>query len=368
MVSLNSFNASPLARLPILLLAMVSLAIGTLAGLARMAVETPVFVETQAGVHGALMIAAFFGTVISLERAVALRLPWPYLAPLSAALGGIGLFTGAPAWWPPMLFIAASAVLVMANGLIFFTQRALFTFTLCLGAIGWLAGNIVWLSGAGIAGAVPFWILFLILTIAGERLELTRFLPPRPTAQRLFVVILGAASLTAGMISIAPHYGERLLGAVLLFLALWLLRYDIVRRTVRQSGLTRFIAVALLSGYVWLAAGALLGLDGAFAAGHPWRDAALHSFFLGFVFSMVMGHTAIIFPTILRVRMSYHPIFYLPLAMLHFSLLLRLAANLGSLWELRQWSGIANAAALLAFVLTMAGTILSGRLHDEPAA
>lgn len=345
---------------------MVSLIVGTLAGLARMAIDMPSLVQSQVGAHGALMVAAFFGTVISLERAVALRRRWPYLAPVSAALGGIALLAGSAPWWPPLLFVLASTLLVMANGLIFFRQRALFTFTLCLGASGWLVGNAVWLSGASIAAAIPFWMLFLTLTIAGERLELTRFLPPHPVAQRLFIVILAVTGLAAVTTGVSPQLGEHLLAGGLLGLALWLLRYDIVRKTVRQSGLTRFIAGALLSGYVWLAIGALLGLDGAFSLGHPWRDAALHSIFLGFVFSMVIGHAPIIFPTILRVRMTYHPFFYLPLALLHLSLLLRLAANLGSLSELRQLSGIANAAALLTFVLTTGGTILSGRRHDAP--
>ncbi|MFZ2269307.1 MAG: hypothetical protein WAV95_17165 [Azonexus sp.] len=363
---MTSLETSPLARLPILLLAMVSLVVGTLAGLARMSIDMHSLVQSQAGAHGALMIAAFFGTVISLERAVALHRLWPYLAPVSAAVGGITLLAGSAPWWPPLLFVVASTLLVMANGLIFFQQRALFTFTLCLGASGWLVGNVVWLSGASIAAAIPFWMLFLILTIAGERLELTRVLPPRPLAQRLFIVILAVTGLAAVTSDISPHLGERLLGGGLFGLALWLLRYDIVRKTVRQSGLPRFIASALLSGYGWLAVGALLGLAGAFSIGHPWRDAALHSIFLGFVFSMVIGHAPIIFPTILRVRMTYHPFFYLPLAMLHLSLLLRLTANLGSLWELRQASGIANAAALLAFVLTMVGTILSGRRHGAP--
>ena len=48
-------------------------------------------------------------------------------------------------------------------------------------------------------------------------------------------------------------------GAALLALALWLLRQDIARRTVKDTGLTRFIAVCLLSGYAWLAlAGAIM--------------------------------------------------------------------------------------------------------------
>ena len=60
------------ARLPMLLLGMLALVVGVLAGLARLAVPVPVGAAAQAGSHGALMIAVFLGTVISLERAVAL--------------------------------------------------------------------------------------------------------------------------------------------------------------------------------------------------------------------------------------------------------------------------------------------------------
>jgi hypothetical protein len=49
----------------------------------------PALAQGQAGGHGALMVAAFFSTVISLERAVALRRLWPYVGPLSAGLGGL---------------------------------------------------------------------------------------------------------------------------------------------------------------------------------------------------------------------------------------------------------------------------------------
>ncbi len=43
------------------------------------------------------------------------------------------------------------------------------------------------------------------------------------------------------------------MGLALLLIALWLLRFDIARKTVRRTGLTRFIALNLLIGYVWLA-------------------------------------------------------------------------------------------------------------------
>ncbi|HET6720831.1 MAG TPA: hypothetical protein VFH22_14350 [Rhodocyclaceae bacterium] len=351
----------PLARLPMLLLAMLALVVGVLAGLARLAVEVPAFAAGQAGGHGALMIAAFLGTVISLERAVALARGWPYLAPLCAGLGGLALLSGLPLVAAQQLFIAAGLVLTAGSLLIVRQQPALHTGTLALGALCWLVGSLAWAISGAIGPAVPWWMAFLVLTIAGERLELTRFLPTSAAARKTFVSIVGLAGcgLTAGL-WFAPA-GLTLLAASLFALALWLLRHDIARRTVRQQGLTRYMAVCLLSGYAWLAWGGLLGLAGGFEAGNPLRDAALHAIFLGFVFSMIFGHAPIIFPAVAKLRIPYHPAFYLPLAALHLSLLLREIGDLAGLPALVRHAGIGNAAALLLFILTMLLSVVRGR-------
>ncbi len=46
--------------------------------------------------HGMLMTLGFLGTLISLERAVALGRPCGYLAPLAGGLGGLALIVGLP--------------------------------------------------------------------------------------------------------------------------------------------------------------------------------------------------------------------------------------------------------------------------------
>jgi hypothetical protein len=359
-------EVGPAWRLPMLVLGMLSLVVGVLAGLARLALDVPVLAQARAAGHGALMIAAFFGTVISLERAVALHRLWPYLGPLAAGLGGLALLVDAPWWVPRTLFVVAAAVLALASGVVVRQQRALFTATLAHGALCWLVGNVLWLAGASLGSAVPFWMAFLVLTIAGERLELSRFLAPNPAARKLFVALLVVVSVGTGAAATEIDAGTRLFGLGLLGLALWLVRYDIARRTVRGEGLTRFVAVCLLAGYVWLAVGGLLGAAGAFLAGHAWRDAALHAVLLGFVFSMVIGHAPIIFPAVMRVRIPYHRAFYVPLAALHLSLLARVAGDLADAWPLRQGAAVANAVALLLFVATIVASVVRGARGREP--
>jgi hypothetical protein len=197
-----------------------------------------------------------------------------------------------------------------------------------------------------------------VLTIAGERLELSRFLPPSPVAQRVFIGVL--AGLTFGM-----AFQPQVFGAALLVLALWLLRQDIARRTVKDTGLTRFIAVCLLSGYAWLALSGAIMLAAGLAPGSAAYDAALHALMLGFVFSMVFGHAPIIFPAVLRVAVPYHPLFYAPLALLHLSLVVRLAGDLAGLADWRSLGGLLNALALAAFILNTIAAVIRGKLKPR---
>ena len=353
-------DLKPGSRLPLLFFGMLSLLGGVLAGLARLGWTVPTPAAQAAGVHGPLMIAAFFGTVISLERAVAIGQGWAYLAPLAAGAGGLVLLAGAPLAVGQLLGTLAALGLIAASLVAWNRQKAIFTVVLALGAACWLLGNLVWLVLGDTAAAVSWWLLFLVLTIAGERLELTRFLPTPPVAKKLFIAIvgllLGAAALGA----------DRLLGIGLIALAGWLLRYDIARRNIGQAGLTRFIATCLLSGYGWLAVGGLLGLAGAFAPGHAWRDAALHAISLGFVFAMVFGHAPIIFPAVTRIRIPYHPVLYLPLALLHLTLAVRILGGLIDNFALRQNAALTNGLVLVVFIVTMVTLVRSKAPGGSP--
>ena len=60
-------------------------------------------------------------------------------------------------------------------------RPAIARITLALGAACWFVGNVLWVDGATVHEVVTWWLAFLILTIAGERLELSRFLPPSPS-------------------------------------------------------------------------------------------------------------------------------------------------------------------------------------------
>jgi hypothetical protein len=351
-------------RLPLLAIGFAALALGTGAGLARLGWAMPERVAGAAAWHGPLMVCGFLGTVISLERAVAVGRRWAYAGPLAAAAGTAALVHGAAAL-APWAYLAAGLVLLAASLEVLRRQRAGFTATLAAGAAAWVGGTALWAGGASVHDALGGWLAFLVLTIAGERLELSRYLPrPRAAAPAfggIVAVLLGAA---LGW----PRPGAtQAFGLALVALAAWLAAFDIARLNVRQAGLIRYIAACLLSGYAWLAvAGAVLAAGGA-APGTAARDAALHALLLGFVFSMVFGHAPIIFPAVLRVTVPFRPRFWAPLALLHASLALRLAGDaLGAAAPLR-WGAALSALALLAFVVNTALAAFGARRRPVAA-
>jgi hypothetical protein len=299
--------------------------------------------------HAALMVCGFLGTVIGIERAVAVKRREAFVAPLASGLGGAALLLGheALAAW---LLVGAGLVFLAVNGLVVQRQRAAHTVLLLLAALAWLVGNVLFAADAPGAAVLPWWFSFLVMTIAAERLEMTRLMRRRPAAQTALYVVLAALLAGAAASAIAPRLGGALYGLSLVLLALWLGLYDIARRTVSAPGLSRYMAVCLLGGYVWLAVagGAWAGMSW----GLPLRDMALHALGLGFIISMVMGHAPVILPAVAGVKLAFGPLFYLPLLALHASLALRLFAG----FDLLSWRALGaglNAGTIAWFALTV---------------
>lgn len=315
--------------------------------------------------HGPLMIAGFLGTLIGLERAVALARPWVYAGPLLTGTGAVARLVGAPTTFAAALTVAGSAVVVMALGTVLLRQRAIFLVTMTVAALCWLVGNLTWLFDGTSTGAVSWWVAFLVLTIAAERLELTRLLPVAPASRGTFVAI---AALLVGAVSgggFGTDGGARASGVALVLLAAWLVRYDLARRTIRHDALPRFTAACLLTGYAWLAAaGIILAASGPVIAG-PRYDAVVHAIFLGFVFAMIFGHAPIVFPAVLGVAIPYRARFYVHLAALHASLLVRVAGDALGLADVRQWGAALNAAAIGLFVASTLAAVLEARHGDR---
>ena len=337
--------------IPFLLLAILGLLAALWGGLMRLGWRLPAITPSLALVHGPLMISGFLGTLITLERAVALKQSWMYAAPLLAGLGGlISLLIPTQSLGPVLLTLASLGGVAI---LVEITRRefGLHTLTMLLGALTWFTGNLLWLRGSQIYQIVFWWQAFLVLTIAGERLELNRVLKPTQQGQVIFGSVL--IVLLMGLVTTLfnPQWAARLNGLGLLALALWSVRNDIAWRNLKHKlDLTRYIAWCLALGFIWLGIGGILRIVfGAQVAG-PRYDAVLHAVFVGFVISMIFGHAPIIFPAVLGVPISFFPTFYLQLILLHVSLALRVIADFANAHTLRMWGGLLNAAAILLFL------------------
>ena len=360
------------ARAPVfafLLPGLLSLFVALFVGLARLPWALPLPGQLYL-LHGPLMVAGFLGTVIAAERAAAIARPWAWLAPLAAGIGALAmivaaLLPGSP--FPNAVRVGAAGFslgavgLVVIFGLIIRRQPEVFNFVMGAGALCFLAGNLILLAGRPVSYAVLSWSCFLVLTIAGERLELNRFLRPRRMRALLFLIAAGAlpAALIVGLTFLRA--GDMIFGAAAVVLAGWLITGDIARRTIRMQGVTRFVAAALLSGYFWLGVAGLLALVHPGATGGLARDAGLHALYVGFVLSMIFGHAPIIVPALLGREVDYRAHFYAPLLILHASLLLRVLGDLLGWLDGRRYGGLLNVAALLLYLGVLIAAVLRAR-------
>lgn len=344
---------SRLERVPLLALALLSLLAALAGGLARLGLPLPAPAAAVTW-HGPLVLAGFLGTLIGVERASAA--PWraAWLAPLLTGLGGLAvLASGASA--PARAALAVGAASFFGVMLAALARIRTPSFAVQgLGAAAFAAACALWAVGASVPTVVPLFAAFLVLAIAGERLELSRVAAPPAGAMRAFYAVSALLLAGAAVSFPAPDAGARLQGLAWLALALWLARFDLARRNLRRPGLPRFMARTLLSGYAWLGAAGLLALAfGAEAAG-PRYDAIVHALFLGFVFAMIFAHAPVIFPAVLGLAIPFRPRFLAHVVLLHAGLLLRVASDLAG-WEAgRRAGGLLNTLAILLFLASTA--------------
>ncbi len=346
-----------LLRFSLLAAAVGALTIGVWGGLERIGWQLPAQHSEPIALHGPLMVFGFLGTVVSLERAVALRRWWGYIAP-PLTLAGVALLLVGDGRAGQAALLVAGLVLVALFALILCTHVTEATLTLTLAALLWCGGVFLWLAGRDLVEVVPWWTGFLGVTILGERLELAAL--SRLTATGRVTFAVQTALLIVGLV-LGGRRGAQLLGAAPVAFSVWLFRFDISRHTIKRPGLPRFVAVSLLIGYGWLLLGGVFWLRYGLDVAGPARDAELHAVFVGFVFSMIFGHAPVIFPAVLGVAIPFRRLFYVHLALLHVGVALRVAGDLGAGIAIARDGALLNAVAIGMFFILTAGSTLARR-------
>ncbi|MFO7533488.1 MAG: hypothetical protein R6W93_13590 [Candidatus Limnocylindrales bacterium] len=371
---LHRLSSRARADLPILLVVVGAMIIGLLTGLARIGYTMPAIVTERVALHGPILAAGVLGTLIALERAVAISavsgrgLTAAYLAPLSSGLGTVLLLVVGATVPAQLLLALGAAGLLVVNLAMVRRQPSLDVAVMAVGAVFLLVANAAWLAGRPIPLLVHWWIAFLVLTIVGERLELARVRRLGRGAATAFGIAVAVYIGAMVLIAFDADLGIRLSGVAMLALAGWLLRYDIAWMTIHRPGLPRFVAICLLAGYGWLVVGGWLALANGMLWAGPTYDAMLHTLLLGFVFSMIFGHAPIIVPAILGLRIGFHRFAYIPLALLQVSVAMRVLGDVGADVQLRQLGGLLSVVAIILYALTVVVLVIVPRRSSRPRA
>ncbi|WP_188042949.1 hypothetical protein [Changpingibacter yushuensis] len=361
----------PRARLIFLLFAAVSVLSGLNAALLRLGLPAPVESDSLASAHGILMVYGFLGTAITLERAVALQAeksrPWAYGAPaasglaaalLIASIAGVDVPGGrvlpGGAWLASMAFFTAIYWAVWRR------QASYAVLVQALGAIIGLGGVAMWARGFEVAIIVPWWVMFLVLTIIGERLELARISFASGTTEQRVLAESTALTLMLVATLVSPTVGYPLLGIALAVLLIDVGLHDAARHLIRSTGLPRLSAACMILAYVWgLVSAGVWIVSGPVWAGFQY-DAAVHSLTIGFALSMVIAHAPVIIPAIVRRPLPYHPAMWAVAGLLHAGLLIRVIAGAREATVPWQFGGALSVCAVLAF-LVLAVSLVGAR-------
>jgi hypothetical protein len=254
------------SRLGVAIALVAMLACAVLGGLLRAGSLPPLpygsqLVGQAAGLHAVLMLSSFLGSVIAVERAVALRRPWAYAAALlsvaqglaaghrwsggvlvRACSGGAGVAVLRAGQWPAAGAPAGGAYGVDGDRF-----------------LAWLGGNLAYAWQREASVALLWWFAFVVLTITAERLEMSRLLPRHPVSRPLLLsaVLCLLAALLAALADLRT--GLLLFGIALLVLAGWLCCFDVARRTVCIRG-PESLHGGMPVEWLWLAGGVGPGL------------------------------------------------------------------------------------------------------------
>ena len=340
-------------RFVFLAFAGAALLVGLYAGTALLGVAPT---STAAHAHGPLMVFGFVGGAIGLERVVAVKKTWAWAGPICHVVAVVSLLVGAPRFVPAIFFAWSFLILGAIYLEIHRRQPTLAVLVQAAGVIGGVAASLLWAMADSFAMAMPLCVLYVVSTIIGERMELARVTMAGTKAESLITVLVLALAAAGVIFVLVPAVGYRLMGLFLFAISVTTVRVDVAKNLVHGTGLPRYSAVCMLAGYFWLAFAGVIWLAFGQATGFAY-DASVHTVFLGFVMSMIFAHAPIILTSVIRKKLPYRPVLYLPVALLHGGLVLRIAADALTRTTVFRVGGMTNVIAVLLFVLS--GSILT---------
>ena len=350
--------ARPAGRVALMVLGGVALLTGLDAALLRLGVWAPLPAASVADAHGMVMVLGFLGTLIAVERAQALGASWGYLAPTLLALGALAVAAGLGLPGKLLLAEGAWAFVAVLLGLWRRAPASGVAAQVAGVALAALAATL-WFR-IDLPALLPLLASFLVVTIAAERAGMAQL----TLGSRAPAILVGVTVWLVGASALALLHqdaGARAVGLACAATAAWLTKDDIARRLLRTDGLRRFNGAALLLGYGWLLLGGLTWALAGVPARQEVYDLVIHTIFVGFGLSMVLAHAPIIFPAVLGRPLPFAPLLWVPLALLHGGMAVRVAGDLTASAAVWQTGGVVQVLAALA----MAGSVLGLALRGD---
>jgi len=280
--------------------------------------------------HGELMVFAFLAPLLlterylgatnfSLNRSIHIM---PFLVVAGAILKVLSWVIGVTVLNTIGSVVIAIAVVIYVYLLYSLgrqsTQPLPFRYML-LAALVLLAGTLFNISRSPV-GDPSFTLLLLsfpILTILGERVELSRFLSPemyRRAEWGFWVAVTASVVLLFRILVVNSDYMVVAWGVLLAVAVVPVLRSELTLVRLGRKGLHLYLGRHLVVSYVWLFLGLLVLVIA--RESYPLYDAATHSLSIGFVFTMIMAHAPVIIPVILPRRIAEERLAYYPLTLL----------------------------------------------------
>jgi len=323
--------------------------------------------------HGEVMVFGFLAVLIVTERylgSLTFRLnpavhSMPFLVGAGAVLKLLGRLTGADPLHAVGTILLALGVVIYIYLLLAVSRQSAQALPFCfmlLAAILLLLGDLLTLRSSPVGRMNLSLILlgFPILTIIGERVELSRYISPRLLSRMRWG--LAACAVAFLLLLIAENPVPAGVWAVLLGLAvLPLLSSE--SSLVRAAGasperLHRYLGKHLVVAYFWFFLGLALTMAWAVGGSGPALfDASLHALAVGFIGTMILAHAPLVVPAILHLNVAHEGLSFVPLALLTAGNLLRVGGQVLKavlpLESLIGASGLLILAALIAFVWMM---------------
>lgn len=333
-------------HLPVFFFAFLSLVTGIFSGWQR--IGWNIDLSNIVAQHGTIMASGFFGTLLMLEKCLAMPSKKYLFIPFANGISIIFLYLGFPHLALSLMTLASAAMCGVGFEMKRMAKQNLY-WLIIIGFFCLFAGNLFLLLTGLFQASAILWMCFLLFIIVAERLELTRFLNVSSSQKKLLWI---AFALILTGVGPYHYFGNYIFGIGLIGIALWLLKFDIAFKSLTQKGQSAYSAITMITGYFWLIVSAyfIIKTD---IYNHFDYDALLHSFFLGFTFSMIFAHVPIIFPALFNLRIKiYHPFYYVVMVLMNLSVIARIVSDQLQMNDMRKWAGLANGLVILLFFVS----------------